>query len=346
MNSFLKSFALTVMLAASAVAANAADVTITSSNKYITRKVTSGDFEAIRTNTSIDIVYTVGPRDIEISAPDVLMPYVQVALKDKELIVSYKENMNIKGNHKTCVKISAPNVRAFTTGSAGDITINSPISQPSKTVEMTVLSAGDITAKSIDGNEVKLRTSSAGDIKTGAIKAQEVSLTANSAGDIETGNIISQNNVQIHTNSAGDIEVPEIVAGTAVRIAVNSAGDVDVKEISASNVSLATNSSGDIKVTTVKATNVSANVNSAGDLTLSGICTNANLASRSMGDINARKLRAENVTAEVRSGGEITCWALNSLTATRIGMGEIKYDGKPVNLTIDDRQFSKGVKPL
>lgn len=346
MNSFLKSFAFAAMLAASAVSAQAAEVTITSSNKYITRKVTSGDFDAIRTNTSIDIIYTVGPRDIEISAPDVLMPYVQVALKGTELIVSYKENMNIKGNHKTCVKISAPNVRMFTTGSAGDITINSPISQKSKTVEMVVLSAGDITAKNIEATEVKLRSNSAGDIKTGTIKADEVSLTANSAGDIETGNITSQNNVQIFANSAGDIEVPEIVAGIGVRVAVNSAGDVEIKEVSADNASFATNSAGDIKVSTVKATNVSANINSAGDLTLSGICTNATLATRSMGDINARNLKAENVTAEVRSGGEVTCWALNSLTATRIGMGEIRYAGKPVNLTIDDRQHSKGVKPL
>lgn len=54
----LKSIAIALM-AFGALAAQGADVT--PSNRYITRKVNSGAFTAIRTNTSLDIVYTVGP---------------------------------------------------------------------------------------------------------------------------------------------------------------------------------------------------------------------------------------------------------------------------------------------
>ena len=151
----LKSIAIALM-AFGALAAQGADVT--PSNRYITRKVNSGAFTAIRTNTSLDIVYTVGPRDIEIYAPDNLMPYIQVAIKGSELIVSYKENMNIHGSHKSHIKISAPDVNKFTTASAGDIDIKSPIRLNNQTVEMRVLSAGDITAKAIEASEIRLQT--------------------------------------------------------------------------------------------------------------------------------------------------------------------------------------------
>lgn len=100
------------------IAATASAVTIVPSSKYVTRKVNTGDFTAVRTNTAIDIVYTVGPRSIEVYAPDNLIPYIKVSLSDSEIRVNYSENMTINGSHKSYVKISAPAVSRFTTGSA------------------------------------------------------------------------------------------------------------------------------------------------------------------------------------------------------------------------------------
>ena len=168
----------------------------------------------------------MGPRDIEIYAPDNLMPYIQVAIKGSELIVSYKENMNIHGSHKSHIKISAPDVNKFTTASAGDIDIKSPIRLNNQTVEMRVLSAGDITAKAIEASEIRLQTNSAGDIETGSLKAENVFLMVNSAGDIETENVTARNKASVSVNSAGDVDVPEIVAGGMVSLSTNSAGDI------------------------------------------------------------------------------------------------------------------------
>ena len=64
----LKYILLPVLLLCLTATATAA--TIVPSSKYVTRKVNSGDFTAVCTNTAIDIIYTVGPRSIEIYAPD------------------------------------------------------------------------------------------------------------------------------------------------------------------------------------------------------------------------------------------------------------------------------------
>lgn len=336
MKSILRPFLLLLLLVAGSSLADGA--TVTPSKKYVTRKVTSGAFDAVRTNTSLDIIYTVGPRDIEIYAPDNLMPYIQVTLKGSEIIVNYKENMTIKSSHNSYVKISAPDVVRFTAGSAGNIKIKSDIRLKNDKVELSALSAGDIEAMNIEADEVNIRVNSAGDIETGNIKGNYVSLIVNSAGDIETRNIAATKEAKIITNSAGDISVPEVFAGADINVFTNSAGDIEIGEASAPDISLGTNSAGYIKIKSVKATNVAANVNSAGDISLSGICSTASFASGSAGCIYARGLKATNVAATTRGVGHIECHALKSLSANRFSAGKIRYAGNPSNVIIQDKR--------
>ena len=316
MKSIFRPFILLLLLVAGSSLADGA--TVTPSKKYVTRKVTSGAFDAVRTNTSLDIIYTVGPRDINIYAPDNLMPYIQVTLKGSEIIVNYKENMTIKSSHNSYVKISAPDVVRFTAGSAGDIKIKSDIRLKNDKIELSALSAGDIEAMNIEADEVNIR--------------------ANSAGDIETRNIAATKDAKIITNSAGDISVTEVFAGAHINIFTNSAGDIEIGEVSAPDVSVGSNSSGNIEIKTIKSTNVAATVNSAGDIRLSGICSTASFVSGSSGCIYARGLKATNASATARGVGDIECHAFKSLSANRFGSGEIRYAGNPSNVIIQDKR--------
>ncbi len=339
MKSILKSFIFISLLIASSSMAYGA--TVTPSKKYVTRKVTSGAFDAVRTNTSLDIIYTVGPRDIEIYAPDNLMPYIKVTLKGSEIIVNYKEDMNIKSSHKSYVKISAPDVTRFTAASAGDIKIKSDIKLKNEKIDLAVLSAGDIDAMNIEADEISIRTNSAGDIGTGNLKGNYVSLIANSAGDIDTRAIAAAKEAKIVTNSSGDIDVVEVYAGMNINVVTNSAGDIEIGEASAPDISVGSNSAGDIEIKTVKATNVAVGTNSSGNIKLAGICSTASLSSGSSGCIYARGLKATNTSATTRSVGNVECCALKSLNAFCNGSGEIKYDGKPSNVMIEGRWRNK-----
>lgn len=344
MNRTIKNLILLLFFAvASAGAIQAA--TITPSNRYVTRKVTSGAFDALRTNTSVDIEYTVGPRSIEVYAPDNLIDYIKVSLNGSELVVSYKENMNINGNHKSCVRVSAPDVKSFTAASAGDITIQSPINLANATVTMTCLSAGDIDALGITAKKVTLVTNSAGDIGTKNIKAGSVSITSNSAGDIETGAVTVTGSATIRATSAGDIEIKQLLAGTEVSVTASSAGDIEIDAINTEKADFESNSAGDIEVKDIKANIVSGKAYSAGSVTLSGNCDMADLSSRSTGSVKASDLKANKVTAAVYSVGMVKCHPLQSLDATRKGMGSIRYAGNPANITVDDSR-SGGISKL
>lgn len=340
----MKKYIAAAILAFIAIVAQAA--TITPSKNYVTRTLKIGAFTALRTNTSIDIDYTVGPQSVKLYAPDNLVDYVRVTLADGELKVGYSENMNIRGSHKTRLIVSAPNVVKFTTASSGDIEIKSDIAQPAQNVDLNVLSAGDIDALNIKANNITLHTNSAGDIEVKNLTAASIDLYVNSAGDIEANDLKATNNIQLYVNSAGDIAVNKAYAGNKLGMYTNSAGDIKVDEASAEEVSTFTNSAGDIKVTSVEATSVIAATNSAGDVTLSGITDKAKLESTSHGSINAKGLKAISVTARVSSIGNITCYPLQSLDATRRSVGKIRYANTPTNLTKTESRRDSGIIPL
>ncbi len=340
----MKKYIAAAILAFIAIVAQAA--TITPSKNYVTRTLKIGAFTALRTNTSIDIEYTVGPQSVKLYAPDNLADYVRVTLADGELKVGYSEDMNIRGSHKTRLIVSAPNVVKFTTASSGDIEIKSDISQPAQNVDLTVLSAGDIDALNIKANNIKLHTNSAGDIEVKNLTAVSIDLYSNSAGDIEARDLKATKDIKLYVNSAGDIEVNKAYAANQLEMYINSAGDISVAEASAEEVKAFTNSSGDIKVTSVDATSVIAAANSAGDVTLSGIADKAKLESTSHGSINAKGLKAISVTAKVSSIGNITCYPLQSLDATRLSVGKIRYANTPTNLTKTESRRDSGIIPL
>lgn len=328
----LKYILLPVLLLCLTATATAA--TIVPSSKYVTRKVNSGDFTAVCTNTAIDIIYTVGPRSIEIYAPDNLINYIKVSLSDSEIRVNYSENMTINGSHKSYVKISAPAVSRFTTNSAGKITIDSPLTLKGDPVELKVNSAGDITAKSVEAQSVTLQGNSAGKIVTGKIKTNEIKVIANSAGNITTGDIVAAQSAKAVANSAGNITVPEIVAGSRVSVNANSVGKIEAGTVSAPTVDIHLNSSGNVNIKKAEATSVMAASNSVGNITVSGICRNAELTSRSSGKIDASGLKANTVEANVSGIGGISCWAIEEIRGSRRGHGELKYKGKPSKIQI------------
>lgn len=339
--------ALVAVLMVWSLIASAKPATIVPSKTYVTVPVkVNTTFSGLRTNTAIDIEYTVGPQKVQLYVPDNLAKYVKVSVAGGDLTVSYSENMNIHGDHDTRLIVSAPDVSRFTVGSAGDITIKSNL-DTKKEVEMVINSAGDIKARSIKAPTVRLNTRSAGDITTGEITADRVVFTVNSAGDITTGAVRARETATITTNSAGDIDIPSVLAGSTLKLAVNSAGDIKVKEASADDVTLSSSSSGDVKVADLAAINATISASSAGDVTVSGICSYADIRSSNAGDVDARNLKATNVRARVSSVGGIKCNAVDELNAERRGMGTIRYAGNPAQVTVSSTsRDDDGVYPL
>lgn len=240
------------------------EVRLTPSSRKALSWITVGNFNTVITNSIIDVIYTPGAkREVSIQAPENILPYVEVKVKNGKLTADFNHRITSDKGFRVVVNITAPAVSSLITNSAGDITITNDLSSNSP-IELITNSAGDITTKRISCPALTIYANSVGDIKIEGISADRVEAAANSAGDIN-----------IYKSAKAD----------QASFAVNSAGDIRVNGLDATDVSLASTSKGDINASG-KCINLMAAANSAGNINAPGLTSvNAMATTSSLGDI-------------------------------------------------------------
>lgn len=285
------SCAVALMLTVSGCYAGGRNVVKPSKN-YVTEKVSITDIDAIRSSSSVDVVYTQAPGTpyAEIYAPDNIVPLVKVEQEGKALKIGFKSNTSIQGKYKCEVRVFAPEVTSFSTSSASDITLANGL-KTSKPVTLKASSSGDIDASSVQCGDLSMTTSSSGDIKVGTIACGMLALDTQSSGDIK---------VTSATCTGADIES-------------SSAGDCIVRQMACS---------GDVKAST----------SSSSDIKLAGTCRNASFSASSAGSIYAKDLLAKDVEARASSAGDIECNASGVLSTSVSSAGGVRYKGEPARV--------------
>lgn len=223
---------------------------IVPSENYITQKVKVEAFDGISTSTAIDVVYTQADQtDIEIYAPDNLMPFVKLVNDGGMLKVFFESDepgngINIRGKHHTKVNISAPAVHTLHTSSSGDIVL--------------------VNGLKTNGL-VSVESSSAGEIEGSGISCEELVIEASSAGDIELKNVACST-LQVEASSAGDVTL----SGTCrmAKLEASSAGEIDADDLKADAVKAEASSSGDVSCYAVESLETS--TSSAGNVYYKG----------------------------------------------------------------------------
>lgn len=223
---------------------------IVPSENYITQKVKVEASDGISTSTAIDVVYTQADQtDIEIYAPDNLMPFVKLVNDGGMLKVFFESDepgngINIRGKHHTKVNISAPAVHTLHTSSSGDIVL--------------------VNGLKTNGL-VSVESSSAGEIEGSGISCEELVIEASSAGDIELKNVVC-NTLQVEASSAGDVSL----SGTCrmAKLEASSAGEIDADDLKADTVKAEASSSGDVSCYAVES--LEASTSSAGNVYYKG----------------------------------------------------------------------------
>ena len=222
---------------------------IVPSKNYETKQIKVEGFDGISTSTSIDVIYTQtsDSQNIEIYAPDNLMDYVKVYVKDGILKVGFRSEdnrgINIRGKHQTEVRVSAPALHAFYASSSGDIILKNGLQTTGK-VSMKSSSSGDIEGGDVLCDELEVGASSSGDVTLHKADCQQLHADASSSGDVEIKRLTSKR-VKAEVSSSGDVI---IVEGTCeyAEFDASSSGDVVAKGLKAIHVNASASSAGDI----------------------------------------------------------------------------------------------------
>lgn len=302
-------------------------VVIRPSSHYTTKRISLTDIEAITTSSSVDVVYypTAGVPYAEIYAPDNVVPYIQVEQEGRQLNIGIQHpdgnGVSIQGKCRYEVRVYAPEVTSFISGSSGDILIQEEI-QTEKPIRLSAKSSGDIKASSIACGTAELSSQSSGDILVESLRCTGGQLKASSSGDCHIHSLNSFGSVSVSTGSSGDCKVDEMACE--------------------GNLSISSSSSGDCKIDNLRCTgDVEADTSSSADIYLSGTCRNASLSASSAGSVYAKDLKAVDVKANATSAGCVECQASGTLTPHASSGGEIRYKGDPQRINAQPRGLRK-----
>ncbi|MGM9804604.1 MAG: head GIN domain-containing protein [Muribaculaceae bacterium] len=240
---------------------------VTASKKIITKQVDVKNFSEIVTNSIIDVDYYYSDTyNVTITAPDNVIPYIELTKKGNTLQVGLKENVNIRTNGKTrmVVKVKAPKVNVFKVNGSGDISIKSWL----KTSELNlgISGSGDITAEHLNVDDFTIGISGSGDFTSRRIESKNSILAVSGSGDIKINNLIT-NDVKCGITGSGDISFGHSKTNTAT-LSSSGSGDIKAKYLFAQDVIANSTGAGDVSCNVSET--LSAVSTGSGDITYYG----------------------------------------------------------------------------
>ena len=233
---------------------------IVPSKTYVTKKVSLSDIQAISSSSSVDVVYyqtaTSSPY-AEIYAPDNLIERIRV---------EESHGTSIKGKCTYEVRVYAPEVVSFETGSSSDIELANGLTTQ-KPVSLSASSSGDITAEAVKCGDLSAQISSSGDITVNRVECQRALVDVSSSGDVKMESLRCTQ-LKAEVSSSGDCKIKGIDCQGDVLASAGSSGDIVLEGV-CRNAAFESGSAGDVRADRLRAVDVTASSSSAGDITCS-----------------------------------------------------------------------------
>lgn len=162
------------------------------------------------------------------------------------------------------------------------------------------------------------------------------------SGDFKLMNGLTTDQLNLSISGSGDMDCNNINCTGQMKVSITGSGDIDSKNVQCNDLRISISGSGDIGIEDINAQDVDASIAGSGDIRLSGKTAKASYGISGSGDIEAVELKAEDVSARTTGSGDITCFATQSIKASRSGSGGIGYKGNPANVDVS----KKGVYPI
>ncbi len=188
-----------------------------------------------------DLRVETGEKDeLIIEADDNLLKYITTTVNDGVLRIDIEDGISIRTRSHVRYHLTTTSLELLRTSSSGDITARD---MAGNDVRIGVSSSGDISVRDINAKSVEISTSSSGDIRVASLRAQEMEVQLSSSGDvtIKDGSVERQ---EVRISSSGDYDAVQLRSQRAT-VKVSSSGDASIWAVEKLRAS--TSSSGSIR---------------------------------------------------------------------------------------------------
>ena len=252
-----------VLAAGSCSSVSGSRTTITPSDNQITRTHNVRSFDAIEASR-VKVVYTPGPATgtVTVTAPDNVMPYVQVRVDDGTLECEIDNDVQLRRNDRSqvVITVTAPDVDDFEASLSGIIEItgnlnirefsasastSGSISAPAVTVsgeaELEAGTSGSVSIRTLTAGKVDFDATTSGSISVATLSARKVGAEATTSGSVTvSGGTTAEADYEAGTS--GSLTLDGLTAETGSASA-STAGTVRCRILRPSDISTSTGGS-------------------------------------------------------------------------------------------------------
>lgn len=161
------------------------------SNNYITRNYKVLTFDKLNISTVADVYYTQSqagsPTSVEVYGPDNIVDLIQLSIKDGELTIEMDKMKQVKNIKNMKITISSPELYALNFRGVGNIFIEDGLK--SSTLSIRYSGVGNMKAKSLDCESLKVSATGVGDINLSGTAAR-ADLSSDGVGNIEAFDLV------------------------------------------------------------------------------------------------------------------------------------------------------------
>ena len=185
---------------------------------------TTSEYDGIKCAGSLDFILVKGTEgQLKIECEENLLEYIITEVKNNNLIVKVKNNVNLKPSFNKSIKITIPfkDISNVSLAGSGDLWNTDKIS--STTMNVSLAGSGDLSLD-IDATLIEASIAGSGDI---TLKGKTTNLEASVAGSGDfNGFQLQSDNTEVSVTGSGDAEV---VSNDMLKARVTGSGDISYK---------------------------------------------------------------------------------------------------------------------
>jgi putative autotransporter adhesin-like protein len=174
------------------------------------------EFDAVRLETSADVVVKVGPpRSVAVRIDGNLQGLLTTAVEKGVLVIDARQPF--RGEREAVVEITVPSLRRFQLDGSGDVSI-----EGSKgAVELSLEGSGDLRWQG-EASTLQARVDGSGDLRLEG-RAERLQVRVDGTGDVDAGKLVAVN-AEARVEGTGDVELN--LGGGTLTAAVDGTGDI------------------------------------------------------------------------------------------------------------------------
>lgn len=221
------------------------DKQVTGNGKMVTKNISVSDFRKISVAQAIRLVFVQhsGQPKVEVRTDENVLPLLDIAVKDGELNVRYKQNVQVR-NAKTVVTVHASDLSSLEASSASSVELRNGLNRYGK-LEIETSSAASLSGKGIiQCKELSLEASSASSLKLSGVKTEILDCDASSGADVKL-EAVKAGRLDCEASSGADVDM----SGSAreVDFEASSGADINAGGLEAKSGKAAASSGADVK---------------------------------------------------------------------------------------------------